>query len=88
MDSTGSGQYIPVRLKNGEPDAQSRNSRMAAADFSALLAEAADIAETLAEGLLSGDKAVRPFASGGHDPCENCDMKDACPRPGAKTEEE
>lgn len=78
MDSTGSGTYIPVKLKAGEL-AESA-ATLPEDDFFALLGEASALASDMACGILRGDKRALPEGAKAQNPCDYCDYKEICPK--------
>ncbi len=79
MDSTGSGAYIPVKLKAGEL-AENAANVLPEDEFEGLLEESARFAQTAASGIISGDKRAFPEGAKGHVPCDYCDYADICPK--------
>lgn len=79
MDSTGSGAYIPVKLKAGEL-AENAANVLPEEEFDDLLKQAAHFAQSMANGILDGDKRALPEGAKAHDPCDYCDYKEICPK--------
>ena len=79
MDSTGSGTYIPVKLKTGVL-AENAAGTLPEDEFFALLGEASAFAADMACGILRGDKRALPEGAKAHNPCDYCDYKEICPK--------
>ena len=78
MDRSGSGQFIPVKLKDGMLDKNAKNT-LPFDDFAALLEESVKFAGEMADGIRHGDKRAIPESPKGKDVCEFCDYSEICP---------
>lgn len=78
MDATGSGRYVPVKLKAGALPEDAPNT-LAEDELIALLERTARLAASFADGIRRGNKCAEPEAAKGHDACEYCDFRTICP---------